>query len=89
MANFMIEMPHTPQQCMQALNQMVEESSELLDKTWWGCKAGKHTGWAMVDTESRSDARNMVPLSMRNQVSITEVNKFTPDQIRQMHRMAA
>ncbi len=51
--------------------------------------AGKHDGWAMVQAADRSEVRNMVPVALRDQVTITEVNKFTPDQIQQMHRMAA
>lgn len=89
MANFMIEMPHSDQQCLAALDQLAEQSTELLNNTWWSCMAGKHDGWAMVQAADRSEVRNMVPVALRDQVTITEVNKFTPDQIQQMHRMAA
>jgi len=89
MANFLIEMSHTPQQCMQDLDQMVEHSPELLKNTSWGCMAGNHTGWAMVEAGNESDAQNMVPPAIRDQVKITEVQKLTADQIRAMHQMAA
>lgn len=89
MANFMIEMPHTNDQCMRELDEMAESGRDLLNKTYWGCMAGSHTGWAMVEAGSESDVWNMVPAAIRDEVNIVEISKFTPDQIREMHKMAA
>ena len=89
MAKFLIEMPHTYEACMEALDQMAEQGQQLLNQTWWGCPAGDHRGWAFVDAPSQSEALNMVPEPVREEVCVTEVQQFSADQISQMHRMAA
>ena len=89
MMNFMIELPHTADQCMHALDEMEESGRDLLDNTFWGCMAGNHTGWAMVEAMNESDVWNMVPPAVRDDVNIIEVSKFTSEQIRSMHKMAA
>lgn len=89
MANFVVEFPHSTQTCLHELDDLKSQSPDLLPRINWGCMAGKHNGWAMVEAGSKSDVLNMLPTSIRGEVDITEVNKFTPDQIESMHRMAA
>ncbi len=88
MPQFMVEMPHSREQCMEALDE-VAQNPELLAKTEWGCMTGNHTGWATVEAGSESDIRNMAPAALRDQLQITQVQKLSPDQIRAMHGMAA
>jgi len=38
----------------------LEKSSQLLPKVYWGCMAGDHTGYAIVDAKSESAAKEMV-----------------------------
>lgn len=61
MAKYMIEVPHTAAECLEALDDLLAAGAELLDKFHWGCMAGVHNGWAIVEAESESAARSMVP----------------------------
>ncbi len=86
MANYFIESPHTPEECLRALDEVLAQSPKILAKFDWGCGAGEHTGWAVVEAESESAARNIVPGFIRKKARVVEVTKFTPEQIRSFHQ---
>lgn len=86
LGKYLIESPHTNKGCLEALDEMLAKDPEFLAKFDWGCSAGDHTGWAVVEAESESAARNMMPTSLRSQARIVKVGKFTPEQIRSLHQ---
>ena len=86
MAKYIIEAPHTDADCLEALDEVLAVSPQFLDKFEWGCKAGVHTGWAIVEAESESAAQGKVPPSQRGKWTVTGVNKFTPEQIKAAHQ---
>jgi hypothetical protein len=83
---YMIMMPHTKEQCLKALDDMVASSSDLLSMTEWGCMAGDHTGYVIVTAASEAAARNMVPAAERASARVIKLNKFTPEQIKSFHK---
>ena len=84
---YLIESPHTKEECLQALDEVSARGPRLLAQFDWGCMAGQHVGWATVNAGSESEARNMVPSVVRDKARIVAVNKFTPDQIESFHEM--
>ena len=88
MSKYLLEMPHTMEQCMEALDETAANPI-LLDQIWWGCMAGNHTAWAMVEAGSQTEALNMVPAVVRPQAVVTEIQQFSEQQIRDMHKKAA
>ena len=84
---YLIESPHSKDECLQALDEVLERGPRFLAQFDWGCMAGQHTGWATVEAGSESEARNMVPTVVRSKARIVAVNKFTPDQIESFHKM--
>ena len=85
MAKYMIEAPHTDANCLEAVDEVLATGAELLDKFHWGCMSGVHEGWAVLEAESESVVRDMLPTSQRDKWRITEVTKFTPEQIQAEH----
>ena len=85
MARYFIESPHTKEECLQALDEILAEGPEVLARYDWGCMAGDHTGYATIEAGSEASARNMVPALVRNKTRVIEVGKFTPGQIRSFH----
>ena len=83
---FLLIMPHTPEQCLAALDGMESTSPALLAKTDWGCMAGDHTGYVVVQAANEEAARNMIPANERAQAKVVKLNKFTADQIRSFHK---
>jgi len=88
MAKYMIEVPHTDAECLQALDEFREHGSKLLPKVSWGCMAGVHNGWAVVDAKDEAEARSNVasPL-IQGKVRVTQVSSFTPQDIESFHKM--
>jgi hypothetical protein len=83
---YLLIMPHTPEQCVAALDAMEAASPELLAKTDWGCMAGDHTGYLVVHAASQQAALNMVPANERAGAKAIKLNKFTPEQIKSFHK---
>jgi hypothetical protein len=86
MAKYIIEAPHTKADCLEALDEVLEEGTELLNKFHWGCKAGVHEGWALVEAESEAAAQAQVPASQRGKWRVTEVTQITQEQIKAAHQ---
>jgi len=85
MAKYMIESPHTEEECLKALDETLAKGSDLLAKFEWGCMAGEHTDWTIVEAGSESAARNMLPTFVRSKARVIKVSKFTPEQIKSFH----
>ena len=86
MARYHVESPHTKEECLSDLDAMAEQP-EMLKKFEWGCMAGDHTGYAVLEAGSEQEARNMLPGAVRARARISEVSKITPEQIKSFHQM--
>jgi hypothetical protein len=49
----------------------------MLTHADWGCKAGVHSGWLIVELDSRDEAVMMVPPEYRREARIVELSKFS------------
>lgn len=87
MAQFLIESPHTKEECLQALDELKDKQPELLDKMRFGCMSGEHTGWATVEAGSESEVCEMIPEIIREKAHVVEVTQLTPQQIDSFHNM--
>jgi hypothetical protein len=86
---YMIETPHTKEECLQALDEQLAKGPETLKTTFYGCKAGDHTGYALVDVRNEKEARELVPSFLIGKARIFEVDTFTPEMIKAFHTKAA
>jgi hypothetical protein len=89
MARYIIESPHKPEECLKALDEELVKGTDVLGKFDFGCMAGDHTAYAIVDVNAKNDALKLVPSFLQNRAKIVEVGKFTPDMIRSFHAKAA
>ena len=85
MEKYIVESPHTKEECLRALDEILAEGPAVLNKFDWGCHAGDHTGYAVVDAENETNVRKLIPTFLRNKTRIIKVGKFTPEQIRSFH----
>ena len=86
MARYIVEIAHTSEDCVEALNSIVAVSREFINRFDWGCKAGDHTGWAIVEAGDESVARMMLPTSLRRGARVVAVNKFTVEDVQSFHK---
>jgi hypothetical protein len=85
MAQYLIESPHTKEECLRALDETLAKGPEVLDRFEYGCSAGDHRGWATVEAKTESQARELVPSFLRAKARVVPVSKYTPEQIRSYH----
>jgi len=85
MARYHVAAQHTKEQCLADLDQMAAKP-KVLEKFEWGCMAGDHTGYALLEAGSEQEARSMLPAEMRGRAQIIEVSTITPEQIQSFHQ---
>ena len=85
MARFLLICPHIPEECTDALDSVLAVSHELLNRFDWGCKAGDHTGWAVVEAQNEATARMLLPTSIRAHAHAIPLNKFSAEEVNSFH----
>ena len=88
MARYMLTIPHIEQDCVTELDSVFGHSKELLARFDWGCKAGEHVGWVIIEAASPEIACSMLPLTIRNKARVSMINKFSPEDIEGFHKEA-
>ena len=83
--HFLVELKHTPEECLAALDRVSAEDAKLLDDIQWGCMAGDHTGYLIISAENETAARNLLPSEDRDKATVVALNKFTVAQIKSFH----
>jgi vacuolar-type H+-ATPase subunit F/Vma7 len=84
-SRFLIITSHTPEQCLKSLDEYATKTPDLLKKIDWGCKVGDHTGYVVVKATDETAARYLLPYEERKTVRIIQVDKFTVEQIKELH----
>ena len=83
MDRYLIETPHTDEECLNLLNQIL--AAGYLHNFDWGCTDGDHTGWAIIEAESIDQAKLAVPTMVRSKARVVRLNKFTDEEVRNLH----
>lgn len=83
MPRYMINLPHGSDHeiCVRALHAIERYGGHLFTNAEWGCNAGVHCGWAIVELENREAALQMIPPELRQEAQVVELNRFTRDQL--------
>ena len=55
----------------------------------WGCKAGVHSGWAIIEAESEQQAHLAVPPLVRHKARVIKLNRFDPAEEHTLHGVSA
>lgn len=86
MARYIIASPHTAEECLRALDEVLDRGPRLLANYEWGCMAGDHTGYLVTEASSESEAQSEIPAFVRSKARIVQLNKFTPEEIASFHQ---
>ena len=86
MARFMIEIQHSAERvgCIRSLEAILKYGAHLITQADFGCTDGAHTGWFVVDVDSREEALRLVPPPFRSDARIVELRKWTKQEIEAM-----
>jgi hypothetical protein len=85
-SKYFVQVPHTPDQCMNMMTNMKDKGDAYLSKFSFGCMSGDHTAYAFLDGKSEDDVRQMLPKDQQAGAKIVKVDKFTAAQIEKMHK---
>jgi hypothetical protein len=86
MERYLIETPHTGDNCLALVDQV--QAQGYLHHFDWGCRAGVHTGWVIIDAENENQARMAVPPLVRHQARVIRLNKFSEAEVAELHNPA-
>lgn len=87
MKQYIIESPHTKEECLSAMDDTLKIGADAMKQFKWGCMAGNHTAWAIVDADDPDEAKKMVPASLRYKAKASEIDEITPEQVKSFHKM--
>jgi hypothetical protein len=88
MSRYLIQSMHSADGCLQTLDDVLALGPDALAGYDFACAVGdhsKHICYTTVDAIDAIAARATLPPSVRAQVELVEVGKFTPEQIRSFH----
>lgn len=83
MERFLVETPHTDENCLALIDEL--NAQGYLQHFDWGCRVGLHTGWAIIEAENEAQARLSIPPLVRGNARITKLNKFSEEDVAQLH----
>lgn len=90
MPTFLIETPHTPEECLIAGEQWLEldgpRKQEIFDKTHASCEFGEHNAWVIADYETEDEAWSYVPEVERLKAKIRQVKTYAFEEMLAAHR---
>ena len=85
--SYFISSPHTKEECLAALDAVSSRGPEYLNQWYFGCQAGDHTGYAIMQANNEAEIRNHIPENVRAKAYVTKVEQYNQQQIRQFHQM--
>ena len=83
MDRYLIETPHEVEECLMLFSQL--RAMGYLYHFDWGCKAGVHSGWAIIEAESEQQAQLAVPPLVRHKARVIKLNRFDPAEDQVLH----
>jgi tRNA U34 5-methylaminomethyl-2-thiouridine-forming methyltransferase MnmC len=83
MNRYLVESTHAAADCHHVVEQFVYHGHVM--NFDWGCEAGVHTSWAIVESENESEALLSVPAHLRSKARAIRLTKFTPEKLQQAH----
>jgi hypothetical protein len=88
MARYLIQATHTPDECLQGLDDIIAGGPGEIERYDFGCAVGDHSNhvcFCSTEADSEAAAREKLPRGIRSRAQITEVGKFTAEQVKSFH----
>lgn len=88
MARYIIQATHTPEQCLKGLDDIVAQGPGEIERYDFGCAVGDHSNhvcFCTAEADSEAAVRSMLPRGIRDIAKVTEVGKFTAEQVKSFH----
>jgi hypothetical protein len=79
MPHFLVQSPHTEEDCANVVKLTL--AIGYLTHFHWGCKAGEHCAWAMIEADNEQEALLSVPTIIRNKSKAIQLIQFDPNDV--------
>ncbi len=87
MAVYIVELPHSQEDCLKGLDEMADKGKKALKEVVWGCSSGVHMGWALIKAKGEQEVRDQIgSRTLLAKARITEVRHFTLKDIEGFHK---
>jgi hypothetical protein len=83
MPKYIVISNHKGEDCIKAIQETL--AIGYLTHFQWGCKDNVHTGWAILEAESKAEAIMSVPTFLRPSANVVLLTQYDPEQVRRMH----
>ena len=83
MSRYLIETPHTGKECVKLIEEI--QAQGYLHHFDWGCEAGVHCGWAIIETKNENQARLVVPPILRDKARVIKLSKYFDEDVKSLH----
>jgi hypothetical protein len=84
-SRFLVTEKHTKEECLNALDEVSKVGKKFLDQCDFGCMAGDHSAYVILEGKDEAEIQKMLPASWAT-AKIVRLNKFTPEQIAAFHK---
>ena len=86
MTKYLVEVPHGNDryECLKSVHVFLTSGSHFLTHADWGCLDGVHKAWFFMEAMNKSEVLQVVPPAYRKDAVITELNKFTLNDVREL-----
>ena len=74
MDRYFVECPHTLEDRYRTVKEI--HATGYLHHFEWGCHDGAHCGWAIIETDNREHAKQIVPWRIRDKARIVKLETF-------------
>ena len=74
MDRYLVESPHEAHDCDAIIKEI--HAAGYLHHFEWGCHDGDHCGWAIIETDNREHAKQIVPWQIRDKARVVKLEKF-------------
>jgi nicotinate-nucleotide pyrophosphorylase len=83
MPKYLIEVSHAEEvlACAHVVERFLNFGSHFVANADWGCMDVVHKAWITIETDTKEDARNILPPAYRANASIIQLNKFSMEEI--------
>jgi hypothetical protein len=83
MNRYLIESTHLDKDCHHVVEQFMYYG--FINNFDWGCEAGVHSSWAIVEAANESEALLTIPSMLRSKARAIRLSKFTPEMVQAHH----
>jgi len=86
MPKYLIEVPHEEEliACAQVVESFLNYGSHFAANADWGCMDGVHKAWITIETDTKEDARSILPPAYRAAATIIQLNKFSMEKLEEI-----